>query len=50
MHTMEISGHRTRAVFDRYHIVSEQRLRQMGEKLETHLKRKDRQRKGGKKG
>jgi len=38
---MEISGHRTRAVFDRYHIVSERRLREMAGKLERHLKAKD---------
>ena len=35
---MEISGHRTRAVFDRYHIVCERRLREMAGKLEAHLK------------
>ncbi|MCU1336357.1 MAG: phage integrase protein breaking and rejoining enzyme [Bryobacterales bacterium] len=38
---MEISGHRTRSVFDRYHIVSERRLREMAEKLEVHLKTKE---------
>jgi len=38
---MEISGHKTRAVFDRYHIVSERRLKQNAEKLEAHLKAKE---------
>lgn len=38
---MEISGHKTRAVFDRYHIVSERRLKQLAEKLEAHLKAKE---------
>jgi integrase len=38
---MEISGHKTRAVFDRYHIVSERRLKQNAEKLAEHLKAKE---------
>ena len=38
---MEISGHKTRAVFDRYHIVSERRMRQNAEKLSAHLKAKE---------
>jgi integrase len=38
---MEISGHKTRAVFDRYHIVSERRLKQLGARLEDHLKAKE---------
>ena len=38
---MEITGHRTRAVFDRYHIVSEKRMKQNAAKLEEHLKAKD---------
>jgi hypothetical protein len=33
---MEIIGHRTRAVFDHYHIVSERRLREMANKIEAH--------------
>jgi len=38
---MDISGHKTRAVFDRYHIVSERRLLQNAEKLDQHLKAKE---------
>jgi len=38
---MEISGHKTRAVFDRYHIVSERRMKQNAAKLEAHLKAKE---------
>ena len=40
---MEISGHKTRAVFDRYHIVSERRMMQNAEKLAEHLKAKESQ-------
>jgi len=38
---MEISGHKTRAVFDRYHIVSDRRLKQLGERMEAHMRQKD---------
>jgi integrase len=38
---MEISGHKTRAVFDRYHIVSDRRMQQNAEKLEQYLKAKE---------
>jgi integrase len=38
---MEISGHRTRSVFDRYHIVSDRRLKEMAGKLEIHLRAKE---------
>ena len=40
---MEISGHRTRAVFDRYHIVSERRLKEMAARIEAHLKAKEKE-------
>jgi len=38
---MKISGHSTRAVFDRYHIVSQRRLRQLGERMEAHIRTKE---------
>jgi integrase len=34
---MEISGHRTRYVFNRYHIVSDERMKENAAKLERHL-------------
>ena len=37
---MEISGHKTRHVFDRYHIVSDRRLRQLGERMDVFLRQK----------
>lgn len=40
---MEISGHKTRSVFDRYHIVSEARLKQLAAKLEQHYQAKEQQ-------
>jgi hypothetical protein len=38
---MAISGHKTRAVFDRYHIVSDRRWKENTDKLELHIKAKD---------
>jgi hypothetical protein len=38
---MEISGHKTRNVFDRYHIVSERRIKQPGNRMEVHLRNED---------
>ena len=38
---MEISAHKTRAVFDRYHIVSARRMRQNAQKIEAHRKAKE---------
>jgi hypothetical protein len=34
---MTMSGHKTRAVVDRYHIVSSRRLKELGKKMEAHL-------------
>jgi integrase len=34
---MQISGHKTRAVFDRYNIVSERDIREAGQKMERYL-------------
>jgi integrase len=38
---MEISGHKTRYVFDRSHIVSDRRLKEMASKLGAFMKAKD---------
>jgi integrase len=38
---MEISGHKTRAVFDRYHIVSERRMKQLSARMEAHMRAKE---------
>jgi len=35
---MEISGHKTRAVFDQYHIASDRRMKANAQKLADHLK------------
>jgi integrase len=34
---MTVSGHKTRDVFDRYHIVSSRRMRELGQKMAAHL-------------
>ena len=33
---MMISGHKTRSIFDRYHIVSDEDLREAAQKLQTY--------------
>lgn len=38
---MTVSGHKTRYVFDRYHIVSSRRLKELGKKMEAHLSELD---------
>jgi integrase len=34
---MEVSGHRTRKTFERYHIVSDRNIREVGQKMEEYL-------------
>jgi hypothetical protein len=35
---MQMTGHKTRSIYDRYNIVSERDLKEAGEKLNQHLK------------
>ena len=47
---MQISGHKTRAVFDRYNIVSERDIHEAGQKMERYMREVEKHHEGANKG